>query len=230
MAGAGAGKTRTLVERCIRTIRKSRSAGSLRRMLVVTFTEAAAAEGRERIRQELEKWQKEEPQNGICAQELAALDSANIKTIHGFCYSLVREHFYMLDLDPGVSVLDAHQASIIASDVLDELLRNRFSGKDEESEKLRKMAWERFRGWSTPLREAVLELHRFTQTRPWPKEWYAKQIAIFEQERCPAWGKLHSEFVRGWAADWADYFRHLGHPNLEYCAEILEHLDSENRR
>lgn len=230
MAGAGAGKTRTLVERCIRTIRQSRSAGSLRRMLVVTFTEAAAAEARDRIRQELEKLQKDEPQNGICAQELAALDSAHIKTIHGFCYSLVREHFYMLDLDPAVSVLDAHQASIIASDVLDDLLRNRFSSSDEESEKLRKMAWERFRGWSTPLREAVLELHRFTQTRPRPKEWYAKQIAIFEEERCPGWGKLHSEFIAQWAADWAGYFRQLGHPNLEYCAGILENLGSENRR
>src|SRR6185295_4373861 len=81
-AGAGAGKTKTLVERCIEQIRAATEPGALKRILVVTFTEAAAAEVRRRIREELEKKSASEPGNSRWDEELASIDSANICTLH----------------------------------------------------------------------------------------------------------------------------------------------------
>src|SRR4029079_394795 len=82
-AGAGAGKTKTLVERCIEQIRAATEPGALQRMLVVPFREAAAAEVRRRIREELEK-KSAEPGNSRWDEELASIDSANICTLHSF--------------------------------------------------------------------------------------------------------------------------------------------------
>src|ERR1041385_5860532 len=103
-AGAGTGKTRTVVERCVRLI----DVGcSLKNILMVTFTEAAAAEMRERIRKALEG--KAET-NQRLEEEWALLDPAQISTLHSFCFKLVRRPFHELELDPQSSVLDDAQS------------------------------------------------------------------------------------------------------------------------
>jgi len=107
-AGAGAGKTRTLVERCVRWLLEDRN-HSLEQILMVTFTEAAAAEMRQRIRAELSKTLEQRAGGGECddhlAEQLALLETAHISTLHSFCLQLVRQHFYDLKIDPQVTVL-----------------------------------------------------------------------------------------------------------------------------
>src|SRR4051812_38857003 len=94
VAGAGAGKTRTLVQRCIAWLSNGKNPGSLDEILMVTFTEAAAVEMRKRIRETLEEKLHNAPDNFHLAEQLALLDIAQISTLHSFCFQLVREHFY----------------------------------------------------------------------------------------------------------------------------------------
>src|SRR5437660_3912594 len=92
IAGAGTGKTRTLVERCVQQLLQGRA--NLDQVLMVTFTEAAAAEMRSRIRERLEREQHQRPGDPRIAEQLALLDQATVCTLHSFCAQLVREHFY----------------------------------------------------------------------------------------------------------------------------------------
>src|SRR5271170_518767 len=118
MAGAGTGKTHTLVERCLDCI--VREGASLDEILVVTFTEAAATEMRRRLRRALEKQSRENPGDSHCAGQLALFDAAHIGTLHSFCFKLVREHFYELGLDPQVAILAEGEARMLANTTLDE--------------------------------------------------------------------------------------------------------------
>src|SRR5580692_1439989 len=91
MAGAGTGKTHTLVERCLNLICDEQV--SLTEILIVTFTEAAATEMRERLRNALEN-SAHRSAGANLSEQLALFDAAHIGTLHGFCFKLVREHFH----------------------------------------------------------------------------------------------------------------------------------------
>ena len=119
MAGAGTGKTHTLVERCLELIAKEKA--SLDEILVVTFTEAAATEMRRRLREALEREAARDPDPHF-TEQLALFDAAHIGTLHGFCFQLVREHFHELGLDPQVAVMDEGEARLLAVETLDEQL------------------------------------------------------------------------------------------------------------
>src|SRR5712691_10382549 len=94
VAGAGTGKTSTLVERCLNCLVHETPPASLDEILIVTFTEAAAAEIRQRIRVRLEGELRLNPENPRWHEELALFETAHIGTLHGFCLQLVRQHFY----------------------------------------------------------------------------------------------------------------------------------------
>src|SRR6185503_1012989 len=100
IAGAGTGKTRTLVERCLSCLLEEKPPVSFENILMVTFTVAAAAEMRQRIRVSLEKRLEEQPESGRIRELLALFETSQIGTIHSFCLKLIRQHFYELDLDP----------------------------------------------------------------------------------------------------------------------------------
>jgi len=96
VAGAGTGKTRTLVERCLDCLLHEQPLASLDQILMVTFTEAAATEMRQRIRERLEEEANRDPANPRWSEQLALFETAAIGTLHSFCLQLVREHFYEL--------------------------------------------------------------------------------------------------------------------------------------
>src|ERR1035438_3161065 len=112
MAGAGTGKTHTLVERCLHCLCEEQPPASLEEILVVTFTEAAAAEMRRRLREQLEEKLRTAPDEPRWAEQIALFDTAHIGTLHGFCLKLVREHFHELGLDPQLAVLDEGEARL----------------------------------------------------------------------------------------------------------------------
>src|SRR5450756_463082 len=131
MAGAGTGKTRTLVERCLDCL--AREHASLDELLVVTFTEAAAAEMRQRLRRELEKKAAAEPDADHWSRQLVLFDLAHIGTLHSFCLKLIREHFYELGLDPQLAILDDGEGRQRAGETLDEQFREHYEGTDDFS-------------------------------------------------------------------------------------------------
>ncbi len=116
VAGAGTGKTRTLVERCLQILTQEKPPVTLDQVLIVTFTEAAAAEVRQRIRARLEQEAARSAGGSRWLEQLALFESAWIGTLHSFCFELVRRHFFQLELDPQLAVLSKEEAHLLAQD------------------------------------------------------------------------------------------------------------------
>ncbi len=121
-AAAGSGKTAVLVERIIERITDKEQPVDLDRLLVVTFTNAAAAEMRERIGLALESRLENDPQNELLLRQSALLPRASITTIHAFCHKILRANFHLLGLDPGFSLADPTENELIRLEALDEVI------------------------------------------------------------------------------------------------------------
>jgi len=174
-AGAGAGKTAVLVERIIRKITDSEKPVDIDRLLVVTFTNAAATEMRERIGDALAAALEENPGSRNLYRQMALLDRASIMTLHSFCLEVVRNNFHGLDLDPLFRIADETESMLIKLDALNELFEEKYENEDSESMFFQLV--DSYGGGSndSALRETVLTLHRFTQSHPWPEQWLTAQ-------------------------------------------------------
>ncbi|TYR79566.1 helicase-exonuclease AddAB subunit AddA [Priestia megaterium] len=131
-AAAGSGKTAVLVERIIKKIVSSEEPIDVDRLLVVTFTNASAAEMRNRIGEALEKELKKEPSSLHLRRQLNLLNRASISTLHSFCLDVIRKYYYMIDLDPGFRIADDTEAELLREEVLEELFEEQYSLKDNE--------------------------------------------------------------------------------------------------
>ena len=121
-AAAGSGKTAVLVERIITMLTDEEHPVDVDQLLIVTFTEAAAAEMKERIRDAIEKKLEEYPENEHLARQATFIHSAQITTIHSFCLSVIRDHFHAIDIDPGFRIGEEGELKLLKHDVLSELL------------------------------------------------------------------------------------------------------------
>src|ERR1041385_5623390 len=183
MAGAGTGKTRTLVERCLQILLEEKPPVSLDEILMVTFTEAAAAEMRQRIRERLEQELARNASSPRWHEQLALFDTAHVGTLHSFCFKLVRQHFYELGLDPDLSVLSEAETHLLASETLDEILRKHYAGDDALAEAVQGLIQSQSRGWDKPVRALVLKIHGYAQSLPNPTGWFSDQIKMFESPK-----------------------------------------------
>jgi ATP-dependent helicase/nuclease subunit A len=228
MAGAGTGKTRTLVERAARRLLNPQSGVSLDEVLMVTFTEAAAAEIRQRIRARLEEELERQPNSRRLSEQLALLDTAHICTLHSFCFELVRQHFFELGLDPQLKVLDEDQARLLASESLDELLRMHYEASTPASEDVLRLIQDYAAGWDVPIRELVLRLHEYTQTQPDPEGWFTRQLSLFSQTEPGHWRQWLDEGFADWCERWLPVLRGqpLQNSNARQCAEVLQRAAS----
>ena len=133
-AAAGSGKTAVLVERIIRMVEDPVHPVDIDRLLVVTFTSAAAAQMRERISLALSRAVEEQPENAHLIRQLTLIHHAQITTIDSFCLYLVRNHFDEIGLDPDFRVADEGEIRLLKRDVLSDLLEERFAEEETESE------------------------------------------------------------------------------------------------
>src|SRR4051794_37713929 len=124
-AAAGSGKTAVLAERCAHLVCDADDPCEVDELLVVTFTEAAAAEMRTRIGKALRERFASKPSPRL-AHQLVLLDRAAIGTLHGFCSRLLRQHFHLVGLDPAFSVLDADEARLLRGEIARQLMADRF--------------------------------------------------------------------------------------------------------
>src|SRR5688500_11874463 len=126
-AAAGSGKTAVLAERCAYLVCDAPQPCDVDELLVVTFTDAAAAEMKSRIERALfERISKSAHHDPRLARQLALVDRASVSTLHGFCARLIRQHFHLLGLDPGFTVLDADEAKLLRNEVARELFEERY--------------------------------------------------------------------------------------------------------
>jgi len=172
-AGAGAGKTHVLVERVIHFLTRPDNPVDIDRMLVVTFTDAAAQEMRERIGRRLEAALEEDPANRHLARQLALVNGAHISTLHSFCTRLLRKYFYRLDLDPAFRVADEDEAALLRDEVVTAVLEDRFSHEGDDgpvTDLARRYSGQR--GGDEALAKLILGVYAFSQSKVSPRRWF----------------------------------------------------------
>ncbi|HBT49073.1 MAG TPA: helicase-exonuclease AddAB subunit AddA, partial [Caldanaerobacter subterraneus] len=130
-AAAGSGKTAVLVERIINIVTDPEKPVDIDRLLVVTFTNAAASEMRERIAERLISLLDQHPEDKRLADQLTLLNKATITTIHSFCLDVVRKHFFLLDLDPSFRVGDDTETLLLKLQAMEELFEELYEKNDE---------------------------------------------------------------------------------------------------
>lgn len=177
-AAAGAGKTAVLVERIIRKITADNNPVDVDRLLVVTFTKAAAAEMRERISAAIVRELNNNPECSHLKRQLALLNRASITTLHSFCLEVLRQYFYRLDLDPVFRVADATEATLLKLETLEELLEELY-GSDHSDFITLVDSYGGDRDDSA-LQDLVLRLYEFSVSNPWPDKWLSKIAANYE--------------------------------------------------
>ena len=172
-AAAGSGKTAVLVERIKKLIIED--SVPIDRMLIVTFTNAAAAEMKEKIRKALHKEAEEHPENGPkMRQQLALLPRANISTFHAFALDVIRKFFYEAGIEPGFSICDDAQRTIMKEDAMDALLEQWFAKDDD--------AFYDFLGWyssdknQNKVRAMIDESYGTLMAMPHPWDWLEKHV------------------------------------------------------
>jgi ATP-dependent helicase/nuclease subunit A len=219
MAGAGTGKTHTLVERCLHCLCEKQPPASLEEILVITFTEAAAAEMRRRLREQLEEKLRAAPDEPRWTEQIALFDTAHIGTLHGFCLKLVREHFHELGLGPQLAVLDEGEARLLADETLDEELQEHYAGQNKLAEAVQKLIQIYGTGRDQAIRHLVLRLHDYTQTRPDANGWLARQIEHFASPAPDEWRVWLLDGIRTWRDEWLPVLENLKTAN-EKAAEL----------
>ena len=169
-AAAGSGKTAVLVERIIKMVIDEDNPISIDNLLVVTFTNAAASEMRERISEALEKEIDENPDNKYLHKQLSLLPNSSIMTIHAFCLNVIKNNFYFINLDPSFRVADETELTLLRSDIIKELLEEKY--QEESNIEFTNLVESYSSGKSDErIEELILELYRFAISNPWPSEW-----------------------------------------------------------
>ncbi|MDD4752466.1 MAG: helicase-exonuclease AddAB subunit AddA [Desulfitobacteriaceae bacterium] len=168
-AAAGSGKTAVLVERILGYITDEKDLVDIDRLLVVTFTNAAAAEMRQRVGEKIEQKISERPDCRRLQRQFSLLNKANITTIHSFCLEILRQQFHRLNLDPNFRVADEAEMNLLKSDVLDKVLEDNYeSGCIGFLTLVEKLGGERS---DDRLGKIVLELYRYARSQPYPRKW-----------------------------------------------------------
>lgn len=173
-AAAGSGKTAVLVERIIRMICDGEHPADIDRLLIVTFTNAAAAEMRERIAAGITARLEADPGNEHIQKQSALLHNAQITTIDSFSLFLIRNHFNEIGLDPDFRVADEGEIKLLQQEVLAQLLEDAYAGQfvPEAPEQFHACV-EYFcpGGRESVLEQHILNLSRYAGSFPWPEEW-----------------------------------------------------------
>lgn len=177
-ASAGTGKTYTLTHRIINRILDPHEPLDLERLLVVTFTDAAAKEMRDRIRAALTNELKGHPDNSILKQQVEKVGSAQISTIHSFCREILRRYSYLLGLEPSLPVIDEAEASILKTTVVDRLFEERYMADDPGFIDLLD-SYSRGLG-DNRLKETVMKVYQFTTSIPNVQAWKDNVLAQWD--------------------------------------------------
>ncbi|MFR3031264.1 MAG: UvrD-helicase domain-containing protein [Blautia sp.] len=133
-AAAGSGKTAVLVERILQMITDERRPVDIDRLLIMTFTRAAAGEMRIRLEQALSQKLEQDPGNEYLQRQSTLLHNAQITTIDGFCSYLIRNYFHTIGLDPGYRTVDEGELKLLRMDVAREVLEEFYARRDERYE------------------------------------------------------------------------------------------------
>ncbi len=164
-------------------------------MLVVTFTNAAASEMRQRILDAIYKKLEEDPENEHLQKQTTLISKSNISTIHSFCLEVIKNNFYTIDISPNFTIGDTTQIELLKQEVLETIFEQKYEEGDKEFINLIN-TYTDYRG-DDELKEIILKIYRYIQSSPFPNEWLEDQIEKFnladkieEDFSNTIWGKL----------------------------------------
>lgn len=216
-AAAGSGKTAVLVERIIRMICDGEHPADIDRLLIVTFTNAAAAEMRERIAAGITARLETDPGNEHIQKQSALLHNAQITTIDSFSLFLIRNHFNEIGLDPDFRVADEGEIKLLQQEVLAQLLEDAYAGQfvPETPEQFHACV-EYFcpGGRESVLEQHILNLSRYAGSFPWPAEW------LEERKNDYAAGDMEALVC----SDYGQYLTERVNRTVEGCLEKLREV------
>lgn len=232
-AAAGSGKTAVLVERVIERLTDPEHPTDADRLLVVTFTKAAAAEMRDRIEKRLLALMKEQPENTRLRRQQLLLQQAHICTVDSFCSDIVREFFYLLGISPDFSIITDKQQEELMTESLDEVLTEWYKDENFRTDLADVLGGDKN---DARLSAAILKMYEYTRSHPFPDKWMRDiQKAMTDVTQSPVktpWG----EVVRQHIMEVYDFAIKLSHsayrlaaedPDLEkaYCTALGADID-----
>jgi ATP-dependent helicase/nuclease subunit A len=201
-AAAGAGKTAVLVERIIQKIIDEKSSIDIDSLLVVTFTNAAATEMRERIGAAISKAIEDNKESKNIHRQLALLNKAAITTIHSFCLEVIRNNFQSIDIDPKFRILDETEATLLKAETLNELFETIYEDQEENNSDF----FDLLESYGSnrddqKIQDMVLNIYSFVQSYPWPEQWLENQVKNYKLDAGvdfadTNWGKILLESIK----------------------------------
>lgn len=212
-ASAGSGKTAVLVQRILHIIADQKV--DVDRLLVVTFTQAAAAEMRERLSTALMELIEQRGNDPHLRKQLLLLNHAQISTIHAFCHEVVRNYFHLIDIDPRYRIADQTEAGLIKMEVLQEFMEEQYEQGDPGFLEL----VETFSSSrdDTPFQNLILQVYDFIQSQPDPLIWLQDKIHMFA-------GNYDKFFQNPWATE----ARRLIQGQLEAAEQLIKAAQAKN--
>ena len=193
----GSGKTAVLVERIINKVINEDV--DIDKILVVTFTNAAASEMRERVLDAIYKKLEENPDDVKLQRQITLLNKASICTIHSFCLDVIRNNFYEIDTSANFRIGDTAEIEMLKNDVLEELFEEKYLQEDKGFIKLIETYTDYRR--DEKLQELVLNIYKYIQSNPFPEKWINEKVEDFnidvnEDFSKTIWGKVILENVK----------------------------------
>ncbi|SDE78706.1 DNA helicase/exodeoxyribonuclease V, subunit A [Fontibacillus panacisegetis] len=182
-AAAGSGKTAVLVERIIRKLSSADTPLSVDRLLVATFTKAAASEMRQRIREALEKELERDPSSEHLARQLAMLGRASITTLHSFCMEVIQRYYTLIPLDPGFRIASESETALLRQEVLEQLFEEKYADESEGKEDGKRFValvdWFGGERNDDAVFVLVQKLYDFSRSHSWPEHWLSQAASAF---------------------------------------------------
>lgn len=147
------------------------------KMLVVTFTNAAASEMRQRILEAIYKKMEQYPEDRHLQRQVILLNKASICTIHSFCLDVIRNHFYEIDTSANFRVGDTAEIELLKQDILEDVFEEKYEEQEEEFINLIH-TYTSYRD-DQNLKDLVLNIYEYIQSSPWPEKWLEEKIEMF---------------------------------------------------
>lgn len=171
------------------------------RLLIVTFTNAAASQMREKILEAIYKKLESNPNNAHLQKQIVLMNKANISTIHAFCLEVIRNHFYEIGISPNFRMGDNTEIELLKQETIEDLFEEKYEEKNSEFLKLTEN-YASYHG-DDDLKELVFRIHRFVQSTPFPEEWLEEATLRFnvkddleEDFGKTLWGKILLENMK----------------------------------
>lgn len=215
-AAAGSGKTAVLVERIIHKIIEEKT--DIDKLLVVTFTNAAASEMRERVLDAIYKKLEQDPENENLQRQITLLNKASICTIDSFCLEVVRNNFYEIEnISPNFRIADTTEIELLKQEVIEDIFEKNYEEENQDFALLIN-TYTSYKD-DTPLKDLVLKIYNYIQSNPFPEKWLHEKIEMFNLK-----DKLDQDFSK---TPWGEVLLEEVEETLIDCISSLEQAEEQ---